>query len=112
MTEQKVKKQRRSNEEILNLVREAKKLIEDGMSITPACDKVGIKFNTYMNNHGRVRTNRHLYGNKFSAVYRQSKESLDKAQDTSKDPIKEMNDLREENTKLKVIIANLMIEKI
>lgn len=118
MNETVLRKTRRSGEEILNLVREVKRMVEAGNSINFSCQKVGIGFKTYTNNQGKVRTNKHLYGNKyaFESKQRESEEyqNLRNVYETKKKELnqKEELSLRDENTKLKAIIANLMMEKI
>ena len=118
MNELSSRKPRRSGEEILNLVREVKRMVEAGNSINFSCQKVGIGFKTYTNNQGKVRTNKHLYGNRYAQESKQREEeeykNLKAVYENKKKELfqKEELSLKDENTKLKAIIANLMMEKI
>ena len=104
------RRQRRSNEEILNLVREAKRLVESGRTITSACEQVDIKYRTYINNQSRVRTNKHLYGNKFAQAVEQQRNEYSGLKNAY-DNQKEITNLKKENVRLKSIIADLLLKQ-
>lgn len=104
------RRQRRSNEEILNLVRDAKRLVEAGRTITSACEQVDIKYKTYVTNQGRVRTNKHLYGNKFAQAVDTSRGEIELK--TTYANQKEVTNLKDENLRLKSIIADLLLKQV
>ena len=55
------KRTKRTTQELMGLTREAKRMIEEGVTMTKACEKLNLKYKTFMRYQGSVRTNSHLH---------------------------------------------------